>query len=94
MAEPKLHAQPPPLSKSGIWRSATPKFRDRDDDSTQILLGIRDSMKECSKKLTRDTWRHGCIAGFVKMPLENMYALDEKLLLGLGAFELTGLPML
>ena len=92
----RVHAIGPDTTafEAGQLVFCDPKIRARDNDSNQILLGIREGLTEGSKKLMRDTWRHGCMAEFVKMPLENVYALDEDLLLRSGAFELTNLPML
>ncbi|KAF7563576.1 hypothetical protein G7046_g513 [Stylonectria norvegica] len=56
--------------------------RGRDDPTVQILWGFHDGRTEATKKLHRDVWRNGTYAEYVRAPLENTYALDEKLLCG------------
>ena len=59
-----------------------PFVRGRDDTDVQILWGVSQGPSPMSKKLMEDSWRHGVYKEYVQTPLENCYALDEKLLLG------------
>lgn len=92
----RVHATGPDTTalKEGQLVFCDSTIRARDDPSAQMLLGLFDGMTPGSKLLMRDVWRNGCMAEYVKMPLENVYAMDEELLLGSGAFELTDLPLL
>lgn len=42
----------------------------------------------------RDTWRDGSFAELVKLPLENVYALDEAVLCGQLCYDILDLPIL
>ncbi|PQE30114.1 alcohol dehydrogenase protein [Rutstroemia sp. NJR-2017a WRK4] len=60
-----------------------PFVRARDDPDVQILWGagvFGDYPK--AKKLADEVWHDGMMAEYVRAPLENCYALNEKLLLG------------
>ena len=52
--------------------------------------GVTDGLR----KLIRDVYRNGCMAQYVKMPLENVYALDEMALLKEQGYQITDLPLL
>jgi D-arabinose 1-dehydrogenase-like Zn-dependent alcohol dehydrogenase len=59
-----------------------PFIRGRDDADIQILWGASQGASPMSKKLMEDSWRHGLYKEYVGAPLENCYALNEKMLLG------------
>ncbi|KAM3084450.1 hypothetical protein ACMFMG_001446 [Clarireedia jacksonii] len=68
---------------SGQLVMLEPFIRARDDPDVQILWGagvFGDVPK--AKKLVDDFWHDGMMAEYVRAPLENCYALNEKLLLG------------
>lgn len=54
----------------------------RDDPDTRILWGMFDGNTPESKKLHADVWRNSSYAEYLRAPLENTYALDEKILCG------------
>ena len=54
--------------------------RGRDDPSVQILWGTFEGPSPQSKKLMASNWAMGCFAEYVKTPLENCHALNEKVL--------------
>jgi D-arabinose 1-dehydrogenase-like Zn-dependent alcohol dehydrogenase len=62
-----------------------PFIRGRDDTDVQILWGLSEGASPMSKKLMEDSWRHGVYKEYVRAPLENCYALNEKVLLGSSA---------
>jgi NADPH:quinone reductase-like Zn-dependent oxidoreductase len=68
--------------KVGQLVAVEPFVRGRDDPNVQILWGFMDGMSEETKKFHRDVWRDGTYAQYVRTPLENAYALNEKLLCG------------
>lgn len=96
----RVHAAGPDTTalKEGQLVFCDPTIRARDDASAAILMGITQGLTEGGKKLMENVWRNGCMAEYVKMPLENVYPMDEEILLGSesspGAFELTDLPLL
>lgn len=57
-------------------------IRSRDKPTHLFLHAIYDGDTEGSKKLFRDCWRDGCYAEYVRVPLENVFAVDEERLLG------------
>ncbi|PQE25057.1 alcohol dehydrogenase protein [Rutstroemia sp. NJR-2017a BVV2] len=60
-----------------------PFVRARDDPDVQVLWGagvFGDFPK--AKKLANEVWHDGMMAEYVRAPLENCHALNEKLLLG------------
>ncbi|KAK1245697.1 hypothetical protein MKX07_004766 [Trichoderma sp. CBMAI-0711] len=56
--------------------------RARDDTSASYLMGIHQGFSGATAKLASDEWRDSTYAEYVKVPLENVYALDEERLLG------------
>ncbi|TFB02891.1 hypothetical protein CCMA1212_005013 [Trichoderma ghanense] len=56
--------------------------RARDDTSASYLMGIHHGFSKTTEKLAADEWRDGTYAEYAKVPLENVYALDEERLLG------------
>jgi D-arabinose 1-dehydrogenase-like Zn-dependent alcohol dehydrogenase len=59
-----------------------PFIRGRDNGDVQILWGGYDGPSQMSKKLMADSWRNGAYAQYVRAPLENTWALNEKRLCG------------
>lgn len=57
-----------------------PFLRARDNPNVQALWGVFDGPSPRSKKLTADNWAMGSFAEYVKAPLENCHALNEKIL--------------
>lgn len=57
-----------------------PHVRARDDSDVQILFGMWEGMTPQSKKLMENSWRNSGFAEFVKVPLENCWALNEEIL--------------
>ncbi|KAF6828654.1 isopropanol dehydrogenase [Colletotrichum musicola] len=55
--------------------------RGRDDPSKMIMIGHIGGHGEEGKKLTKE-WRDGSLQQYQKVPLENVYLLDEKRLFG------------
>jgi threonine dehydrogenase-like Zn-dependent dehydrogenase len=54
----------------------------RDDPSATILSGTHEGMTDESRALMRGEWRDSTYAEYAKMPIENLYPLDEQRLLG------------
>ncbi|KAH7126576.1 alcohol dehydrogenase [Dendryphion nanum] len=53
--------------------------RSRDDPNNHMfLLGFMQGLTEGSLKLMRDVWRDGTYAEFCRVPLENVYVLNEE----------------
>ncbi|KAF1986465.1 GroES-like protein [Aulographum hederae CBS 113979] len=59
-----------------------PTIRSRDNPANQILIGHSAGFAPDAKKLMEGEWRNGTLAEMVKMPLENLFALNEDVLLG------------
>ena len=58
-------------------------IRARDDpDDVQILWGITAGLTPESVQFMADNWAAGCMAEYVRAPLENCYPLDERVLCG------------
>ena len=57
-------------------------IRSRDKPDHIFLSAIYDGDSEGSKKLFRDVWRDGSYAEYVRVPLENVFPVDEKRLMG------------
>lgn len=72
----------PELLRQGQLVVFDPFIRARDDGDVAILHGAFDGADEKTKKFTRDNWRNACWAEYVRMPLENTWAVDENRLLG------------
>ena len=66
----------------------------RDDPSVQLLMGLFSA--GASRTLMDGEWRHSTWAEYAKFPLENLYPLNEELLLkkqGYSIHDLCKLPM-
>lgn len=57
-------------------------IRGRDDSSAIILMGLAQGIGEGSRKLMEGEWRDSTYAEFAKVPLENLFPLDEARLCG------------
>ena len=58
-------------------------IRSRDNPGNDVFLhAIYDGNTEGSKKLFRECWRDGVFAEYVRVPLENVFAIDEERVLG------------
>jgi NADPH:quinone reductase-like Zn-dependent oxidoreductase len=53
--------------------------RGRDDPTVSILHGLL--AIGCGEKLMEEEWRHGSYAEYLKAPLENIFPLDEDILI-------------
>jgi threonine dehydrogenase-like Zn-dependent dehydrogenase len=71
-----------------------PTIRARDDASTSILMGITQGFSAGGAKLMSGPWRNGSFAEYVMMPLENVFALDEKRLCEELGYRIVDLPQL
>ncbi|KAE9365465.1 NAD(P)-binding protein [Stipitochalara longipes BDJ] len=56
--------------------------RGRDDPGSAFLLGVHEGNTEASRKLMHGEWRDATYAEYAKLPLENLYPLNEPLLVG------------
>lgn len=54
-----------------------PWLRARDDPTVQALFGIFDGPTPTSQKWFADNWRNASFAEYVRVPLENVWALNE-----------------
>ncbi|TGO77218.1 hypothetical protein BELL_0117g00020 [Botrytis elliptica] len=59
-----------------------PFVRGRDNSDVKILWGFGVFGQDPKAKKLIEVWRDGSLAEYVKSPLENVYALNEKRLLG------------
>ncbi|KAL3473720.1 isopropanol dehydrogenase [Aspergillus californicus] len=66
-------------------------IRARDDPSVSILYGIHGGGYPAAQKLMDGVWRNGTYAEYTRFPLENLYPLNEELLLGKLGYKLTDL---
>ncbi|KAJ5633223.1 hypothetical protein N7490_009562 [Penicillium lividum] len=57
-------------------------IRARDDPSVTILYGIHGGGYPAAQKLMDGEWRNATYAEYARFPLENLYPLNEDLLLG------------
>jgi threonine dehydrogenase-like Zn-dependent dehydrogenase len=71
-----------------------PMIRARDDPATNFLLGVHSGFSKGSQKLMGGPWRDGSMAQFVKMPLENTFALNENALCQVQGYTIEELPLL
>ena len=70
--------------------------RSRDDSDASILLGYMGAWDAGSTKLMEGEWRNGAYAEYAKLPLENIYPLNEDLLtkqMGYTFADLAGLTI-
>ncbi|KAL4948733.1 isopropanol dehydrogenase [Aspergillus filifer] len=57
-------------------------IRARDNPAVSILYGIHGGGYPAAQKLMDNVWRNGTYAEYARFPLENLYPLNEELLLG------------
>ncbi|KAL4934979.1 hypothetical protein BDV06DRAFT_234841 [Aspergillus oleicola] len=57
-------------------------IRARDNPAVSILYGIHGGGSPAAQKLMDGVWRNGTYAEYARFPLENLYPLNEGLLLG------------
>ena len=66
--------------KEGQLAFLDPTVRARDDADTSMLHGIHGGATPEAKKLMDGEWRNGTMAEYAKVPLENVFELDEDAL--------------
>lgn len=67
--------------KPGQLVLVEPTIRGRDDPyNSQILVGIHGGQNDGSKALMQEEWRNGVYSEYAKVPLENVYPLNEDIL--------------
>lgn len=66
--------------KEGQLAFLDPTVKGRDDGDNSILLGIHGGITPGARKLMDREWRNGTYAECARVPLENVFALDEDLL--------------
>ncbi|KAJ5887522.1 hypothetical protein N7495_007563 [Penicillium taxi] len=69
-------------------------IRARDDPSVSILFGIHGGGYPAAQKLMDGEWRHATYAEYTRFPLENLYRLNEAILLDKYKFTLSDLAMM
>lgn len=69
-------------------------IRSRNDPSDMLLLGTTHCGTEGSSKLQRDVWRNGTSADYVSVPLENVFPLNEEVLIHKLEYRLQELAMM
>lgn len=57
-------------------------IRARDDPSVSILYGVHGGGYPAAQKLMDGVWRNATYAEYARFPLENLYPLNEDILLG------------
>jgi threonine dehydrogenase-like Zn-dependent dehydrogenase len=80
--------------KKGDLVCIDPTVAARDDPSAQILLGTLGGLTEGSAKLASGLWRAGVFAEYARLPLENVYKLDEAKLTGELGYNICDLGMI
>ena len=66
-------------------------IRGRDDPESAFLLGIHEGHTEPSKKLMRGEWKDATYAEYAKIPLENLFPLNEAILGGKWGYKVEDL---
>jgi D-arabinose 1-dehydrogenase-like Zn-dependent alcohol dehydrogenase len=69
-------------------------IRGRDDPSITILMGLFGGSTPAAQKLMDGPWRNGTFAEYAKIPLENVFALSEDILLNQMRYSLADLSLL
>jgi threonine dehydrogenase-like Zn-dependent dehydrogenase len=72
----------PELLRPGQLVVFEPFIRARDDVDVAILHGAFDGLDARTQAFAGDNWRDGCWAEYVRIPLENTWAVDEDRLVG------------
>ena len=68
--------------------------RSRDEPDHSILLGCMGGIDSSSAKLMEGEWRNGTYAQYAKMPLENVYPLNEHLMVNKLGYSIPDLTWL
>ncbi|EHA24961.1 hypothetical protein ASPNIDRAFT_182862 [Aspergillus niger ATCC 1015] len=69
-------------------------IRARDNPAVTMLYGIHGAIHPAAQKLMDGVWRNGTYAEYTRFPLENLYPLDEEVLLGQLGYSITDLCLL
>ena len=69
-------------------------IRGRDDPSVTILFGIHGGGYPAAQKLMEGEWRNATYAEYAKFPLENLYAMNEDLMMRVMGYSLADLCLL
>lgn len=69
-------------------------IRARDNPSVSILYGIHGGGYPAAQKLMDGVWRNATYAEYTRFPLENLYPLNEDLLLGQLGYSINDLCLL
>lgn len=69
-------------------------IRARDDPSVSMLYGMHGGQSPESLKLMDGVWRNGTYAEYARFPLENLYPLDEDILLSTLEYSINDLCIL
>jgi D-arabinose 1-dehydrogenase-like Zn-dependent alcohol dehydrogenase len=69
-------------------------IRARDDPSVTILYGIHGGGYPAAKKLMDGEWRNATYAEYTRFPLENLYPLNESLLITSMGYRVSDLCLL
>jgi NADPH:quinone reductase-like Zn-dependent oxidoreductase len=69
-------------------------IRARDNPSVSILYGIHGGGYPAAQKLMDGIWRNATYAEYTRFPLENLYPLNEDLLLGKLGYSINDLCLL
>ncbi|BCR97986.1 uncharacterized protein AKAW2_31305A [Aspergillus luchuensis] len=69
-------------------------IRARDNPAVSILYGVHGGGYPAAQKLMDGVWRNATYAEYARFPLENLYRLDEALLLGPLGYSINDLCLL
>ncbi|KAL2859468.1 isopropanol dehydrogenase [Aspergillus pseudodeflectus] len=69
-------------------------IRARDNPSVSILYGIHGGGYPAAQKLMDGVWRNATYAEYARFPLENLYPLDEDVLLGRLGYTINNLCLM
>ncbi|KAL2816536.1 isopropanol dehydrogenase [Aspergillus granulosus] len=69
-------------------------IRARDSPSVSILYGIHGGGYPAAQKLMDGVWRNATYAEYTRFPLENLYPLNEELLLGKLGYSISDLCLM
>ncbi|PYH63386.1 putative isopropanol dehydrogenase [Aspergillus vadensis CBS 113365] len=69
-------------------------IRARDNPAVTMLYGVHGAIHPAAQKLMDGVWRNGTYAEYARFPLENLYLLDEEVLLGQLGYSISDLCLL
>ncbi|KAL7654266.1 hypothetical protein ACMYSQ_006281 [Aspergillus niger] len=69
-------------------------IRARDNPAVTMLYGVHGAIHPAAQKLMDGVWRNGTYAEYTRFPLENLYPLDEEVLLGRLGYSIADLCLL